>query len=112
MSGAAKALATLADYVQRSTHWEEGGATRHDALLALGELTDDVEWTEKGLEEWREMWKGAARQNTAIRATAQIAIGHLQAVLQPHDRTCQLRQQQEQITAARQWLESIGSEPT
>ncbi len=32
------ALATLLDYVERSTHWREGGATRHDAMLALGEL--------------------------------------------------------------------------
>lgn len=36
------ALSTLLDYVRRSTHWEEGGATRHDALLALGVLGADV----------------------------------------------------------------------
>jgi hypothetical protein len=42
VSGAEQALATLLDYVQRSTHWCEGGATRHDALLALGELGADV----------------------------------------------------------------------
>ena len=35
-------LAILLDYVKRSTHWEEGGATRHDALLALGMLGADV----------------------------------------------------------------------
>lgn len=29
---------TLVDYVTRSTHWKEGGATRHDALLALKQL--------------------------------------------------------------------------
>ena len=38
MSGAEQALATLLDYVQRSTHWQEGGATRHDAMMALGVL--------------------------------------------------------------------------
>ena len=32
MSGAEQALATLRDFVERSTHWREGGATRHDAL--------------------------------------------------------------------------------
>lgn len=36
------ALATLRDYVERSTHWRDGGATRHDALLALGVLGADV----------------------------------------------------------------------
>lgn len=34
------ALATLRDYVERSTHWREGGATRHDALSALDTLSD------------------------------------------------------------------------
>lgn len=29
------ALKTLTDFVERSTHWREGGATRHDALTAL-----------------------------------------------------------------------------
>jgi hypothetical protein len=38
----AAALATLHDYVVRSTHWQEGGATRHDAMLALGVLGVDV----------------------------------------------------------------------
>lgn len=33
-----QALATLSDYVERSTHWREGGATRHDARLALNVL--------------------------------------------------------------------------
>lgn len=33
-----KHLATLRDYVQRSTHWQEGGADRHAALLALKAL--------------------------------------------------------------------------
>ena len=42
MSGAEQALATLLDYVQRTHRWDEGGATRHDALLALGVLGADV----------------------------------------------------------------------
>lgn len=41
MSGAEQALATLRDYVERSTHWREGGATRHDALLALRVLDEE-----------------------------------------------------------------------
>ena len=35
MIGAEQALATLRDYVERSTHWREGGADRHAALQAL-----------------------------------------------------------------------------
>lgn len=43
MSGAEQALATLRDYVERSTHWQEGGATRHDALkVALPALEDAI----------------------------------------------------------------------
>ena len=42
MIGAEQALATLLDYVQRTRRWDEGGATRHDALLALGVLGADV----------------------------------------------------------------------
>ena len=42
VSGAEQALATLLDYVQRTHRWDEGGATRHDALLALGLLGADV----------------------------------------------------------------------
>lgn len=41
MSGAEQALVTLRDYVERSTHWREGGADRHAALLALRVLEDE-----------------------------------------------------------------------
>lgn len=41
MNGAEQALATLRDYVERSTHWQEGGADRHAALLALQVLEDE-----------------------------------------------------------------------
>jgi hypothetical protein len=38
--GAEQALATLRDYVERSTHWQEGGADRHAAKQALKVLDD------------------------------------------------------------------------
>jgi hypothetical protein len=41
VSGAEQALATLRDYVERSTHWREGGADRHSALLALRVLEEE-----------------------------------------------------------------------
>ena len=108
MSGAEKALATLRKYVERSTHWKEGGADRHDAKLALGELDDCIEWLEKGIEEWRHMYVTENRKGKAAEATARIAVRHLQSVLnkpRTHD------EQQSADTAARDWLVSIGSEP-
>ena len=42
MSGAEQALATLRDYVERSTHWQEGGADRHAAKLAIKALDDSI----------------------------------------------------------------------
>ena len=109
MSGAEKALATLRDYVERSTHWREGGATRHDALRALAELADDARDSESGIVQWSERAQTNARHAEAERATARVAIGHLQAVLNKprthHD-------QQRADTLARDWLTSIGSEPS
>lgn len=106
-----RVFTTLTDYVERTTHWREGGADRHNAKLALkayGDVLDDVEWTEKGLAEWRDMAQTNARQVEAALATARVAIHHLQAVLnkpRTHD------EQQRADTAARDWLISIGSEP-
>jgi hypothetical protein len=164
VSGAEQALATLRDYVEHSTHWREGGATRHDALLALGRLgadvpspykpapptptisdsgdssllvksladaldaphnpaddwmtvgrsfvaeaIDHIEWLEKGNEEWRVMARTAQRHAEAARATGRVAINHLQTVLNK----CRTADEQLRAdTAARDWLASIGSEPT
>jgi hypothetical protein len=107
-----RVFTTLTDYVERTTHWREGGTDRHAAKLALkdvGEVLDDVEWTEKGLAEWRDVAQTKARQAEAARATARVAIHHLQAVLnKPRTHA----EQQAADTAARDWLISIGSEPT
>jgi len=59
-------IATLRDYVERSTHWQEGGATRHDALyVALPVLQEEVDYMEKN-----------------ISNTAKIAIHHLEEIHQ------------------------------
>lgn len=108
MSGAEQALATLRDYVERSTHWQEGGADRHAALEALNELPDAIEWLDKGLAEWRGLYDATSKQSAAARATARVAIGHLQAVL---NQSRSHAEQQAADTAARDWLISIGSEP-
>ena len=107
-----KVFTTLTDYVERTTHWREGGADRHEAKLALksyGDILDDVEWTEKGLAEWRDVALSNEKQARAAQATARIAITHLQAVLN-QSRTH--ADQQAADTAARDWLVSIGSDPT
>lgn len=105
-------FATLTDYVERTTHWAEGGADRHAAKLALkdvGEMLDDIEWTEKGLVEWRTLALANQQQARAAQATARIAITHLQAVLNTARTHAE---QQAADTAARDWLISIGSDPT
>lgn len=105
-------FAILTDYVERTTHWIEGGADRHEAKLALkgvGEMLDDVEWTEKGLVEWRNIAMTNNQQARAARATARIAITHLQEVL---NKARTHAEQQAADTAARDWLISIGSDPT
>jgi hypothetical protein len=107
-----RVFATLTDYVERTTHWIEGGTDRHTAKLALkgiGEVLDDIEWTEKGLAEWRDAALANQKQARMERAHARIAIAHLQAVL---NKARTHAEQQAADTAARDWLISIGSEPT
>ena len=53
-AGAEQALATLRDYIERSTHWQEGGADRNAAKQALDKMQDAAELAEKGIVEWRE----------------------------------------------------------
>jgi hypothetical protein len=108
VSGAEQALSVLRDYVQRSTHWQNGGADRHGALHeALPELQEHLKWLEKGIQEWKDLYTAENKKAKTAQATAQIAISHLHEVLnksRTHDA------QQRADTAARQWLDSIGSE--
>ena len=70
--------------------------------------SDALDWAEKGLAEWRDESQKKARHLVAVQATARVAIGHLQAVLnKPRTHDEQLRAD----TLARDWLTSIGSEP-
>ena len=101
--GIKQAIATLRAYM------EHGHGMHGDAKRAAAELFDHIDWLEKGLAEWRDLWKVAARQNGASQASLRIAIGHLHAMLAPG------RNANESFAAdaaARDWLESIGSEPT
>lgn len=87
------------------------GDAKTYAKAAAGHLRgawDALEWTEKGLAEWRAVAMSQGRQATAARATAQVAITHLQAVL---NKARTHAEQQAADTAARDWLTSIGSDP-
>jgi hypothetical protein len=84
---------------------------KHYAKWAADHLRaawDALEWTEQGLAEWRAEAQSKARQAEAARATARVAIGHLQEVLNK-PRTHEAQQRAD--TMARDWLASIGSEP-
>jgi len=120
VSGAEQALVTdtgdaerlvkgLADAIPLGPHPEPWAEWIQVRLDFVQQAIDHIEWLEKGSEEWRLMGLSASKQAKAERATAQVAIGHLQEVLNK-PRTHEAQQQAD--TAARQWLESIGSEPT
>jgi hypothetical protein len=68
---------------------------------------DSIDWLDKGNGEWRDLYVASNRQRNAAQATARIAIGHLQVVL---NKARTHAEQQAADTAARDWLESIGSE--
>lgn len=109
MSSTKRLIKGLSDAIPLGPHPEPHAEWISVRLDFVQEAIDHIEWLEKGNTEWRDLWKGAAKQNSAARATARIAIGHLQAVLnKPRTHT----EQQDADTAARDWLTSIGSEPT
>lgn len=84
-------------------------ATVIAAANAIESFEDSKEWLEKGISEWRDTALSNVRHAEIARATARVAIGHLQAVL---NKTRTHDEQQCADTAARDWLISIGSEPS
>ena len=114
MSETQKALQGAIDLL---TKLYESPSLAHDRALVLidqqlpqlREALDDVEWTEKGLAEWRAVAQEKGRHLAALQATTRIAIGHLQSVL---NKARTFDDQQAADTAARDWLISIGSDPT
>lgn len=76
-------------------------------LDIIEEVIDNLEWINKGLAEWREIALSAGAKQRAESARASIAIRHLHAVLN----TARTNDEQQRAdSAAREWLESIGSE--
>lgn len=103
-----KIIKYLRDAIPQGEHpapYSEWVSVRLDVVQ---EAVDALDWLERGVHEWRESYKTQRDQVIAVRATARIAIRHLHAVLnesRSHD------DQQRADTEARDWLQSIGSEP-
>lgn len=81
-------------------------------LDVVQESIDHFEWLEKGVAEWRDVAQTSARHAEAARATARVAIGHLQRVLQYANDRIPQEQPQQSLRDAEDWLISIGSEPS
>lgn len=114
MSEAAKALQGAIDLLTRIYESPSLAHTRVIPLIdaelpVLRAALDDIEWTEKDLAEWRACALEKAQHLAAVQATARIAIEHLQAVL---NKARTFDEQQRADTTARDWLTSIGSEPS
>ena len=106
---AERLLKYLADSIPQGPHPDPHAERVSVRLDVVQTAIDHIEWLEKGNEEWRDAALAKARHLAAVQATARIAIGHLQTVLN------KCRTADEQLaadTAARDWLISIGSEPT
>ena len=74
---------------------------------SLDVVVDGIDWLERGNDEWRCDARRNAGYAESARATARIAIGHLQAML---NKARTFQEGQDAETAARDWLASIGSE--
>lgn len=103
-----KIIKYLGDAIPKGPHPKPHTEWIQVRLDVVQGAIDTIEWTNKGNAEWREMYTTQARQLKAEQATARVAIGHLQAVL---NKARTHAEQQDADTAARDWLASIGSEP-
>ena len=103
-----KIVKYLQDAIPQGEHpapHSEWITVRLDAVQAA---IDRLDWLENGIIEWQDEFKTQHNHAKAALATARVAIGHLQAVL---NESRSHAEQQQADTAARDWLESIGSEP-
>ena len=105
---AERLLKYLAESIPKGEHPNPHNERVSVRLDVVQTSIDHIEWLEKGNEEWRATALANGRQANAARATARVAIGHLQAVL---NKARTFDEQQRADTAARDWLTSIGSEP-
>jgi hypothetical protein len=105
----ARLIKYLNDAVPAGPHPEPHAEWVQVRLDVVQTAADHIEWLEKGNEEWRQMIVATERGYKAEAAARRIAVGHLQAVL---NKARTHAEQQAADTAARDWLTSIGSEPS
>lgn len=109
MSTTKRLMKGLSDAIPLGPHPDPHAEWISVRLDLVQEAIDHIEWLDKGNAEWRDSALTKARHLAAVQATARIAIGHLQTVLN------KCRTADEQLAAdtlARDWLTSIGSEPS
>lgn len=109
MSTSERLIKAFSDAIPLGPHPDPHAEWIRVRLDIAQEAIDHIDWLEKGVSEWRHSALSAQKQAAAAQAAARIAIGHLQAVLNTA-RTH--HEQQAADTAARDWLTSIGSEPS
>ena len=79
-------------------------------VYTAGRLSDALDYAEKGLAGWRAQAQANARHAEAARATARVAIGHLQRVLQDTHARIPSEQRLQWRRDAEDWLASIGAD--
>jgi hypothetical protein len=109
MSTTKRLTKAFADAIPLGPHPEPHAEWIQVRLDFVQEAIDHMEWLEMGNAEWRDMAVSRAKQTMAVQKTTRIAIAHLQEVL---NKARTHAEQQDADTAARDWLISIGSEPT
>jgi len=108
MSTTEKLTKALSDAIPKGPHPDPRLKLIQVRLDFVQEAIDHIDWLEKGVGEWRDIALSHIRQSNAAKAASSIATRHLQAVL---NKPRTFDEQQAADTAARDWLESIGSEP-
>ena len=110
MSDTTKRLTkAFSDAIPKGPHPDPHAEWIQVRLDFIEQAIDHFDWLEKGNAEWRDVAMSHMRQANAARATARIAISHMQEML---SRARTATESYAEDTAARDWLISIGSEPT
>ena len=98
----------LSDAIPQGSHPEPHAEWIQVRLDFVQLAIDHIDWLDRGVDEWREEALSQQQKVHAAQAMVRIATRHLQAVL---NKPRTFDEQQSADTAARDWLESIGSEP-
>jgi len=109
MSTTKRLTKAFSDAIPLGPHPNPHGEWVPVRLDFVQEGIDHLEWLEKGNAEWREIGMVERQRANAAQAKARIAIAHLQSVL---NKARTHAEQQAADTFARDWLISIGSEPS